>query len=149
MRTLRIARALFLAGLFFSMTTSLHSQDAKAIDARRQQLKQLLAGEWEYEMRESPEFATIIGDYRYNDRWSDVSLAHVARQKEDLQKWLARFEAVETTGFPDQEKLNQSLMVRNLKERLEGIDLKLYEMPVDQFNGAHLQLAQFVALVPF
>src|SRR5262249_21061348 len=46
-------------------------------------------------------------------------------------------------------KLNQSLMVRNLKEQLEGIELKTYEMPLDQFNGVHLGVAQFVSLVPF
>jgi len=39
--------------------------------------------------------------------------------------------------------------VRNLKENLESISLKLYLMPVDQFNGVHLMLAQFVPLIPF
>src|ERR1700722_168139 len=45
--------------------------------------------------------------------------------------------------------LNQQLKVRNLKEALEVISLKLYLMPVDQFNGIHLGLAQFVPLIPF
>ena len=127
---------------------SVRGADTSSIDARRQQLKQLVAEEWEYELRESPEQATFVGDYRYNDRWSDSSLAHIPQYKQDNQKWLAQFEAVDTAGFPEQEKLNQSLMVRNLKERLEFIDLKTYEMPIDQFNGVHLQLAQFVAAVP-
>src|SRR5690242_7240066 len=52
---------------------------------KKAQLKQLFANEWEYELRESPELATSIGDYRYNDRWSDSSLAHVQVQKRDLQ----------------------------------------------------------------
>jgi uncharacterized protein (DUF885 family) len=134
--------------LFFLAAASLYGGDNKSLETRRQQLNALLAEEWEYELREGPEFATIIGDYRYNDRWSDFSLAHVPQQKQDLQKWLARFESVDTNGFPEQEKLNQSLMARGLKERIEGIDLKTYEMPIDQFFGAHLQLAQFVALVP-
>ena len=50
---------------------------------QKAQLKQLLADEWEYELRESPELATSIGDYRYNDRWSDGSLAHVQQQKQE------------------------------------------------------------------
>jgi uncharacterized protein (DUF885 family) len=125
------------------------SKDTKSLEARRQELKTLITEQWEYVMRENPEFATIIGDYRYNDQWSDDSLAHVEQVRKDWQKWLARFEAIDTAGFPEQEKLNQQLMVRNLRERLEGIDLKLYEMPVDQFFGAHLLLAQFVSNVPF
>jgi len=119
------------------------------VDARRDQLKKLIAEEWEYELRESPEFATIIGDYRYNDRWSDMSLAHVQQHKRDAEAWLERFNAVDTTGFPEQEKLNQVLMVRNLEEDLEGIRFQTYEMPIDQFHGVHLELPQFVAVIPF
>jgi hypothetical protein len=42
-------------------------------------------------MRVATEFATVVGDYRYNDRWSTLSLAHVAQQTEDLKSWLPRF----------------------------------------------------------
>lgn len=141
-------------GIFVGLTLlwtggTVRSAETKSLDARRQELKQLIAEQWEYTMQEAPEFATIIGDYRYNDRWSDGSLAHVAETQRDAKKWLARFEAIDTTGFPEQEKLNQQLMVRNLKEQIESTDLKLYEMPVDQFFGVHLQLAQFVSNIPF
>jgi uncharacterized protein (DUF885 family) len=139
---------LILAVLFATMP-SLYAAEAKSVEGGRQELSKLVADQWEYQMRESPEFATAIGDYRYNDRWSDASLAHVAQQKKDTEDWLAKFEAVDTTGFPEQEKLNQSLMVRNLKDNLGTIGLKIYEMPIDQFAGAHLQLAQFVAVIPF
>jgi len=142
------ASTIFLGVFFLAITSFAHGKDLKPLDDRRKELKQLIADEWEYEMRESPESATALGDYRYNDRWSDSSLAHIQQQKEDIAKWLTRFNAIDTTGFPEQEKLNQSLMVRNLKEELEGMDLKTYEMPINQFFGAHLQLAQFVALVP-
>jgi uncharacterized protein (DUF885 family) len=142
--TSTILGILLLAVAFFA-----HGKDLKTLDDRRKELKQLIADEWEYEMRESPESATALGDYRYNDRWSDNSLAHIQQQKQDINKWLTRFSTIDTTGFPEQEKLNQSLMVRNLKEELQGIELKTYEMPVNQFFGAHLQLAQFVAVVPF
>src|SRR6185369_15332710 len=115
---------------------------------RKAQLKQLFADEWEYELRESPELATSIGDYRYNDHWSDGSLAHVQQEKRDLDRWLAKFQAIDSTGVDEQDKLSLQLMVRNLKERLEGIELKTYEMPVDQFNGLQLELAQFPSLIP-
>ena len=115
---------------------------------KKTQLKQLFADEWEYELRESPELATSIGDYRYNDRWSDSSLAHVQVQRRDLQGWLDKFQKFDASGLDEQDTLSLQLMVRNLKERIEGIDLKTYEMPVDQFNGVQLQLAQFPAIVP-
>jgi uncharacterized protein (DUF885 family) len=148
MRALRVSLLMLVGSLFFA-ALPLRALDPASLDARRAQLKQLLTEEWEYELREGPEQATLMGDYRYNDRWSDLSLAHVQQQKRDAQKWLVRFEAINVSGFPEQEKLNQRLMLRNLKERIEGIELKTYEMPIDQFNGAHLALAHFVTLAPF
>jgi uncharacterized protein (DUF885 family) len=143
----RRTSAIFL-GAFLGLTSFANGKNVKTLDDRRKELKQLIADEWDYEMRESPESATVLGDYRYNDRWSDNSLAHIQQQKEAIGKWLERFNAIDTSGFPEQEKLNQSLMLRNLKETIDGMELKTYEMPINQFFGAHLQLAQFVALVP-
>ena len=138
-----------LSALMVGMTTSLTAADNTSLDTRRNQLNKLLADEWEYEMRESPEFASMIGDYRYNDRWSDMSLAHVTQKRGDLQDWLARFEAVDTTGFPEQEKLNQQLMTRRLKQEIQEIDFKNYEMPINQFSGVHIELPQLVPVLPF
>lgn len=109
----------------------------------------MLDEEWQYTLRESPELATVIGDYRYNDKFGDFSLAHIEVQRRETEAFLKRFEAVDTSGFPEQEVLNKQLMVRNLKESLRSTELKLYLMPVDQFGGVHLQLAQFVSLMPF
>jgi uncharacterized protein (DUF885 family) len=39
-------------------------------------------------------------------------------------------------------------LARALKVGSRGTDLKLFEMPVDQFNGVHLLLATFVSIVP-
>lgn len=144
-----LASLCLVLGLLATSATSLTAADTAGLDARRNQLKKLLADEWEYQLRESPEFASIIGDYRYNDRWSDLSLAHVSQRRSDLQDWLARFEALDTTGFPEQEQLNKLLMVRTLREHLEEIDLKNYEMPIDQFSGLHIQLPQLVSMLPF
>lgn len=141
---------LVVVGILLSMPMTLTAaNDDSSVNARSAQLKQLLADEWEYELRESPELATSIGDYRYNDHWSDSSLAHTQKQRQDLQEWLSRVEAFDPTGLPETERLSHRLMVRSLKQRIEAIDLKTYEMPIDQFNGTHLLAAQFVAIAPF
>lgn len=126
-----------------------YAQSAASLEERRHSFSSLLDEQWQYTMHESPEFATVAGDYRYNDRWSDGSLAHIAQQAEDEKKFLARFEAIDSTGFPEQEQLSKELMVRGMKEDLEGYQLKTFEMPVDQFSGAQLQLAQLIAVIPF
>jgi uncharacterized protein (DUF885 family) len=130
---------------------SVHAAPATASDVstRVKALNDLLAEQWQYQMKEAPEFATILGDLRYNDQVSDVSLAHAHVQKKDAQAFLVRFKAIDTKGFPEQDRLNQELMVRQLQDGIRGADLKLNEMPLDQMNGFHLQIAQFVSAIPF
>ncbi|MFI4979039.1 MAG: DUF885 domain-containing protein [Nevskiales bacterium] len=125
------------------------AQAADDVAVRVKALDSLLAEQWEYNLKDSPEFATIIGDYRYNDKVSDASLAHVQQQKKDAQDFLVRFQAIDTSGFPEQELLSQKLMVEQLQDTLKGIELKTYELPLDQFNGIHLQMAQLVSALPF
>lgn len=145
----RIVVFFVLFALLGGSIISLTAANTNELNARRNQLKKLLADQWEYELREQPEFASVIGDYRYNDRWEDISLAHVQQKKRDLQDWLSRFEAVDTTGFPEQERLSQALMTRGLKQQLKNIEFKNDEMPIDQFGGLHIQLPELVALLPF
>jgi uncharacterized protein (DUF885 family) len=121
---------------------------ADDVAARVKAFHALLDEQWEFTLKDSPEEATIIGDYRYNDRWSDFSLAHVQADKTADEDFLARFQAIDTSGFSEQDLLSQQLMVRQLKDNLAGIALKTYEMPEDQISGEHLQLADFIDTLP-
>ncbi|HWC65384.1 MAG TPA: DUF885 family protein, partial [Thermoanaerobaculia bacterium] len=120
-----------------------------SLEARRKALNDLLAEQWEYTLSTNPEFASIIGDKRWNDKSSDNSLAAIEKDLEKTAEFLKRFEAVDTAGFPEQEQLNKTLMVRELKEGLEGAKFKGWEMPVTQISGIHIQAPQFVAYLPF
>ncbi|GAA0692512.1 DUF885 domain-containing protein [Dyella marensis] len=120
-----------------------------SVTARVDALNKLLAEQWQHSLQNAPEFATILGDLRYNDRWSDLSLAHQAAERKVNADFLKRFEAIDTTGFSDEDKLNLQLMVRQLRDGLQSYDLKLNEMPLDQMNGMHLQLPGFVSSIPF
>jgi len=41
--------------------------------------------DWEHTMRDSPEFATMVGFPGQNDRWSDLSMEAIQRRKEELK----------------------------------------------------------------
>jgi uncharacterized protein (DUF885 family) len=116
---------------------------------RRQQLSDLLAEHWDYTMRTNPEWASILGDKRFNDKSSDVSEKAVYADIEEQRKFLKRFEAIDASGFPEQEALNKTLMVRNIQLHLEGVRFKDWEMPVTQFGGIHIDTPQLVSVLPF
>ncbi len=119
------------------------------LEARRKALNDLLAENWEYRLRTSPVFASILGDKRWNDKLNDFSQKAIDDDLEQDRKFLARFEAIDTAGFPEQEALNKTLMVRDLKMTLEGARFKPWEMPVSQFSGVHINLPQLVTVLSF
>ncbi len=125
------------------------NRPAPSLEERRAELNRLLADEWEYTLRTQPELATQVGDNRYNDRLSDFSDKAIADDLEHARQELARFEAVDVTGFPEQERLNHALMLRNLHEQLDGAKFKDWEMPVTQFGGIHLGYASLAFDSPF
>ena len=122
---------------------------AADLETRRADLKRLLAEEWEYTLRTQPELATQVGDNRYNDRLSDFSDKAIADDLAHAREALRRFEAIDTAGFPEQERLNQALMVRSLRDSIEGAQFKDWEMPATQFGGIHLGYASLAFDSPF
>jgi DNA repair photolyase len=77
-------------------------QPSADLEARRKALNHLLHEQWEYTLRINPIFASIIGDKRYNDQVGDSSEKATLADLEESRKFLARFEAIATTGFPEQ-----------------------------------------------
>jgi len=120
-----------------------------SVENRRQQLLSLFDEEWEFELRSAPEFATALGDKRYNDRLSDHSPEFHKTEVEQARRFLTRFEAIDPTGFSQQDALSLTLMIRKLREEIEGARFKSWEMPVNQMGGPHLNLPDLVSLTPF
>ena len=133
----------------FLSTSLLASGSSADLESRRKALSDLLNEQWEYNMRTDPIYASILGDKRYNDKVHDLSQEAIDADLEQQRRFLSRFEAIDTTGFPDQEVLNQKLMVRDLRMSLDGARFKPWEMPVNQQNGIHINLPQLVNVLPF
>lgn len=120
-----------------------------SVENRRQQLLSLFDEQWQYTLRTHPEWATMLGDTRYNDRLSDESAEFFQSELEQERKFLTRFEAIDPAGFSRQDTLSRELMIRQLRQEIEGAQFKPWEMPVNQMNGMHLELPDMVALTPF
>src|SRR5882724_2534636 len=110
-----------------------------SVEARRQQLLSLFDEEWQYVLRTSPEFATTLGDNRYNDRLSDESPEFFQSDLEQKRKFLARFEAIDPAGFSRQDSISRELMIRELRQDIDGAKFKHWDIPVNQMGGLHLE----------
>jgi uncharacterized protein (DUF885 family) len=125
------------------------AQDLKPVAERLAAQNALFDEQYEADLRNFPERATAFGDYRYNDKLTDHSLAGIQQRHQADVEFLKRLQAIATTGFSDQDQLSHDLMVRVLDQRITDFDLKEYEMPINQQNGIHTSLADLPLSVPF
>lgn len=145
---MKVVLALFILGIC-TLTLFAQSNSNASLDARRAQLREAIQAEWEYTLRTHPEFATAIGDNRYNDRLDDYSQQAVERELAHAKQQLKLFEAIDIKGFPEDEALNQQLMVRRLRIDIEGAPFNEWQMSETQFGGVHLELASMPRNMPF
>ena len=120
-----------------------------SLDDRRKALNDLFHDYWEDQLKTNPEFASTIGDLRYNDQIDDYSVAAINDELAREQRFLLRLAAIDSTGFSDQEKISQELLIREFEEDQEAADFKEWEMPVTQMDGIHSQYPRLVAELSF
>jgi uncharacterized protein (DUF885 family) len=144
----RTVPLLLLIPAFVTSDPAQTSGQSSGLATRRAQLRDVLEQEWQYRLRTSPELATEIGDPRYNDQWSDYSAAAEERRTEHARAEIRVFEAIESTGFDTQEVLDKTLMLRQLRQAVEGARFKEWEMPVDQMNGIQLGIPDLMTRMP-
>ena len=140
-RTLALSGFLLAAGLNL---TDLAAASPADLESRRKAMKDLLAEQWEYTLSHSPEFASILGDKRWNDKLSDFSQEEIERDLAKTKEFMGRFEAIDPTGFPEQEALTRTLLVRSFREQLEDAKFKNWQVPVTQMYGIHIDAPQLV-----
>ena len=133
----------------FAVLVSAQDKKLPPVSQRMAAQNALFDEYYESDLREFPERATDFGDYRYNDKLADHSLAAAVRREQTNENFLARLRAIPTDGFADQDQLSHDILVRGLEQRIADFELKEYEMPVNQFNGAHTTLADLPNAVPF
>ena len=125
------------------------TQPPSSLEDRRKALSRLFADYWEDNLRHNPEFASSIGDKRYNDQISDFSVQAYNAGLQREQEFLLRLAAIDPAGFTDQEKISRDLLFRQFTEDQEASEFKEWEMPINQMGGFHTMYAQLVAQLSF
>jgi uncharacterized protein (DUF885 family) len=122
---------------------------ASSVEARSKTLSALFAEIWEDRLKHSPEYASFLGDKRYNDQLSDYSIAEVNASLARGRAFLDRLSVIDTTGLTSQEVLSRDLMVHDLTDDQEAARFKQWQMPINQFSGFHTELPRMVDSLSF
>lgn len=107
-------------------------------------LARLAEQAWEETMRESPEYATMLGDHRYDDRLSDDSDEARERSLARARERLARLDALSEEELDDEDRITRDVMRRGARLELDGAAHEFHLWNVDQMSGPQVG---FVGLV--
>jgi uncharacterized protein (DUF885 family) len=148
-----VTRRVLLSALALSAALAIvplaHAQQSASLEDRRKSLNALFGQYWDALMEQSPEYASSLGDKRFNDKISDYSPrafnAWIARE----QEFLMRLAAIDPTGFNDTEKTSREILLRDFADDLEAQDFKEWEMPINQMGGIYADFPQLASDLSF
>ncbi|QNA98100.1 DUF885 family protein [Massilia sp. Se16.2.3] len=110
----------------------------------------LFERDWEWRLQTFPEYATSIGERRYNDRLFDTSPAAARARREHIKAMLDEARAIERTGLSAQERLSLDLFVFDKERQLGRLAFYPYDpQPITAWDGLHVRLPRLVAQMPF
>jgi uncharacterized protein (DUF885 family) len=98
-------------------------------------LHDLFATEWDYDMQQHPEEASTQGDRRWNDRWTDESLAAHAQRHQHYQEVLASLAKIDRSTLSPADQLNYDLFQKRYADRVEGYKFHWFLLPLNQREG--------------
>ena len=143
--------ALPLAASLVIAPPASHAQTPQpsSLEDRRKALNDLFAQYWDATMALSPEYASSLGDKRYNDRITDYSPrafnAWIARE----QEFLMRLAAIDPSGFTETEKASREILLRDFTNDIESQDFKEWEMPISQMGGIYADFPELTNQLSF
>jgi uncharacterized protein (DUF885 family) len=121
------------------------------------QTRKLFDEWWEWMLAEAPEFATIVGDHRYDSRLADASPAAIERRRAARATFRSRAAGIDAAGLAPVERASLTILRYQLDQAV-ALDELCAPMPcglgdswapVTQFFGPHLGFPQLVAATRF
>jgi uncharacterized protein (DUF885 family) len=98
----------------------------------------------DHRLRTSPTWAHLTGEYRYADRFEDVSLAGEQAAAEEARAYAARAEAVDETTLDDQQRITRAMVAWDATCRATMLDGRTAELGADPIFGVQVGLEVYV-----
>jgi uncharacterized protein (DUF885 family) len=107
-------------------------------------LKDLFKVDWEYTMKEFPEYATYVGYPGGEERWTDLSRAAIARRKELASRALPVLASIDRAQLNAVDKVSYDIFKRQTEEEVEGGRFPRELLQLTQLDGIHQDPSQIL-----
>lgn len=116
---------------------------------RRAALSAVLDQIWQDRLAHHPEFASAIGDTRYNGQLTDYSVSAYNEELSSGREYIIRLGGIDTTGMSAQESAAKDEIVQQLVDQQQQAESKPWEEPLSVFNGPQIRLPELAQLLSF
>jgi uncharacterized protein (DUF885 family) len=113
------------------------------------QLKALFDAHWEWTLRNHPEWATSLGDHRFDARWTDNSAAAIAQRDAHAREMLARVQRIPRDRLIGEDRVSHGVFMQQQQMAVEAQKFPVLNTRVlSAMGGIHLDLTQVMKEMP-
>ncbi len=122
---------------------------AAGAPATTSRFDRLMEDFWQHTLRQSPEFATVVGDPRYNHRLTDYSEPALQADLAWKRRFLDKLNALPQIALSEDQRLSLDLLKEVLQSQFDAAEWRPWEQPLNQMDGLHIDFPQLFSSQPF
>ena len=126
---------LSLSVVVFSISSEARSAESDDKKTTAKDFHQLIENEWQWTLQDDPEFASWLGDHRYDQRWQDMSLDAIQRRHEYRKSVLENLAKIDSTLLSKQDRVSYELFRGQYEDSVEAYKFGWHLVPLTQRGG--------------
>ncbi|XP_040565641.1 uncharacterized protein [Lepeophtheirus salmonis] len=93
---------------------------------------------WEWRLLQSPEYASLVGESKYNDGLEDFTLTRFEENVQQCKKFLIKAEELSSTIENDNDRVTLKIFANQLETFIDGSEFQGYFYPVCYLEGVQI-----------
>ena len=138
--------------LFLNVDCVIFNSDYKIVNGEKsesEKFHELLSEQWEKGIIRNPEWASSLGDNRFNDKLNDTSYETILKRQGETRELQETVKKIDQSKLSEDDQLNYDLYLQGIEKQIEGFQFLSYLIPIDQMGGIQIGFAGISNYMPF
>ena len=138
--------------LFLNVDCVIFNSDYKIENREKsesEKFHELLSEQWEKGIVRNPEWASSLGDNRFNDKLNDTSYETIMKRQDETRELQETVKKIDRSKLSEDDQLNYDLYLHGIEKQIEGFQFLSYLIPIDQMGGIQIGFAGISNYMPF
>jgi len=138
--------------LFLNVDCVIFNSDYKIENGEKSEsgkFHELLSEQWEKGIVRNPEWASSLGDNRFNDKLNDTSYETILKRQGETRELQETVRKIDRSKLSEDDQLNYDLYLHGIEKQIEGFQFLSYLIPIDQMGGIQIGFAGISNYMPF